>query len=274
MKLVYTGKTKNVFELENGNYLLKFKDDCTGKDGKFDPGENSIGLTIAGVGLINLRMTEYFFEKDDEEHRHALDLLMLTQGWRRFNWQEMAVAGYFELSEPAEQTQILRGQVMPYHSLMKEDKLLMEDYMLHFGMMGMEDDMIEDMITATFGYFDKTLLARSKELEADKGDIDSRIDRSYNEQLDNLKNYNRTRSHHQRMVSDATNHVERGFETLKKDVRVHAEYVQPGANGLEGEATTTKGNFQLQVPDFKGQCIFYLGASDTTSWKKGEKHQK
>ena len=63
MKLVYTGKTKNVFELENGNYLLKFKDDCTGKDGKFDPGENSIGLTIAGVGLINLRMTEYFFEK-------------------------------------------------------------------------------------------------------------------------------------------------------------------------------------------------------------------
>ena len=63
MKLVYTGKTKNVFELENGNYLLKFKDDCTGKDGVFDPGENSIGLTIAGVGLINLRMTEYFFEK-------------------------------------------------------------------------------------------------------------------------------------------------------------------------------------------------------------------
>ena len=63
MKLVYTGKTKNVFALENGNYLLKSKDDCTGKDGKFDPGENSIGLTIAGVGLINLRMTDYFFEK-------------------------------------------------------------------------------------------------------------------------------------------------------------------------------------------------------------------
>ena len=44
MKLVYTGKTKNVYALENGNYLLKFKDDCTGKDGVFDPGENSIGL--------------------------------------------------------------------------------------------------------------------------------------------------------------------------------------------------------------------------------------
>ena len=62
-KLVYSGKTKDVFELENGNYLLKFKDDCTGKDGVFDPGENSVGLTIEGVGDVNLRMSIYFFEK-------------------------------------------------------------------------------------------------------------------------------------------------------------------------------------------------------------------
>ncbi len=62
-KLVYTGKTKDVFSLENGNCLLKFKDDCTGKDGVFDPGENSVGLTIDGVGDVNLRMSIYFFEK-------------------------------------------------------------------------------------------------------------------------------------------------------------------------------------------------------------------
>ena len=63
MELIYTGKTKNVFKLENGNYLLKFKDDCTGKDGVFDPGMNEVGLTIEGVGRVNLRMTEYFFDK-------------------------------------------------------------------------------------------------------------------------------------------------------------------------------------------------------------------
>ena len=63
MKLVYSGKTKDVFSLENGNYLLKFKDDCTGKDGVFDPGENSVGLKIEGVGDVNLRMSIYFFEK-------------------------------------------------------------------------------------------------------------------------------------------------------------------------------------------------------------------
>lgn len=62
-KLVYTGKTKDVYELENGNCLLKFKDDCTGKDGVFDPGENQVGITIDGVGDVNLRMSIYFFEK-------------------------------------------------------------------------------------------------------------------------------------------------------------------------------------------------------------------
>ena len=63
MEKIYTGKTKDVFKLDNGNCLLKFKDDCTGKDGVFDPGENSVGLTIDGVGDVNLRMSIYFFEK-------------------------------------------------------------------------------------------------------------------------------------------------------------------------------------------------------------------
>ncbi len=63
LTLLYTGKTKNVYALPNGNCLLKFKDDCTGKDGVFDPGENAVGLTIEGVGDVNLRMSIYFFEK-------------------------------------------------------------------------------------------------------------------------------------------------------------------------------------------------------------------
>ncbi len=62
MKKIYTGKTKDVFALENGNVLLKFKDDCTGKDGVFDPGENSVGLTIEGIGKANLQTSVYYFE--------------------------------------------------------------------------------------------------------------------------------------------------------------------------------------------------------------------
>ena len=63
MKKLYVGKTKDVYQMDNGNVMLKFKDDCTGKDGVFDPGENSVGLTIDGVGDVNLRMSIYFFEK-------------------------------------------------------------------------------------------------------------------------------------------------------------------------------------------------------------------
>ena len=62
MKKLYEGKTKDVFEMENGNVLLKFKDDCTGKDGKFDPGENTVGLTIEGIGRQNLRTSVHYFE--------------------------------------------------------------------------------------------------------------------------------------------------------------------------------------------------------------------
>ena len=62
MNKIYTGKTKDVYQLENGNVLLKFKDDCTGKDGKFDPGENAVGLTIDGIGRANLETSVYYFE--------------------------------------------------------------------------------------------------------------------------------------------------------------------------------------------------------------------
>ena len=62
MKHIYEGKTKTVYELENGNYLLKFKDDVTGTDGIFDPGANTVGLSIEGMGQAGLRLTTYFFE--------------------------------------------------------------------------------------------------------------------------------------------------------------------------------------------------------------------
>ena len=61
MKLVYTGKTKDVYDLTGGCYLLKFKDDVTGENGVFDPGANTVGLSIEGVGRGGLRLTDYFF---------------------------------------------------------------------------------------------------------------------------------------------------------------------------------------------------------------------
>ncbi|MHA6259917.1 phosphoribosylaminoimidazolesuccinocarboxamide synthase [Sporosarcina sp. CAU 1771] len=63
MELIYKGKTKDVYKADGGNVLLKFKDDVTGEDGVFDPGANTVGLTIEGAGQSGLRMTTFFFKK-------------------------------------------------------------------------------------------------------------------------------------------------------------------------------------------------------------------
>ena len=63
MQKIYTGKTKDVYRTSDGNYLLQFKDDVTGTDGVFDPGANTVGLTIEGAGRAGLRLTRFFFEK-------------------------------------------------------------------------------------------------------------------------------------------------------------------------------------------------------------------
>lgn len=72
MELIYQGKTKDVYRLSNGDVSLTFKDDVTGADGVFDPGANTVGLTIEGAGQSGLRMTTYFFkileEKDIPTH--------------------------------------------------------------------------------------------------------------------------------------------------------------------------------------------------------------
>lgn len=62
MELVYQGKTKDVYNNGDGTLTLKLKDDATGKDGVFDPGENTVGLTIDGLGRESLRVSEYYFK--------------------------------------------------------------------------------------------------------------------------------------------------------------------------------------------------------------------
>ena len=64
MKLIYKGKTKNVYELENNLLLLEFKDDVTvDANGNIDPGGNKVGLSIKGMAETNIRLTDFFYSK-------------------------------------------------------------------------------------------------------------------------------------------------------------------------------------------------------------------
>ena len=68
MKLLYKGKTKDVYEINADTVLLQFKDDVTGENGVFDPGANTVGLSIDGMGKSGLRLTEFFFKKLNEKN--------------------------------------------------------------------------------------------------------------------------------------------------------------------------------------------------------------
>lgn len=60
--LIYQGKTKDLHKDMEGNYYFQFKDDVTGKDGVFDPGENQVGAVMEGSGKSNVIVSTFFFE--------------------------------------------------------------------------------------------------------------------------------------------------------------------------------------------------------------------
>lgn len=53
----------------------------------------------------------YYFEKKDAERRQVLDLLLLTQGWRRFVWQDLLKNKAPQLDHPVENSLTISGQV-------------------------------------------------------------------------------------------------------------------------------------------------------------------
>lgn len=63
---------------------------------------------------------DYYFEKDDEVHRRSLDLLMLVQGWRRYDFEMSNGLHPLHLRQPAEQKRLLMGQL---HPMKKKDSV-------------------------------------------------------------------------------------------------------------------------------------------------------
>ena len=57
---------------------------------------------------------DYYFEADDKEHRESADLLMLTQGWRRYDWRLMSERYTFRKAQPIEDRMVLRGKLNVY----------------------------------------------------------------------------------------------------------------------------------------------------------------
>ena len=196
----------------------------------------------------------WFFEADDSLHRAALDLLMMTQGWRRFNWRDMAVRGEWDLTQPDEQTPILRGQVDKYWY---PDPYDTEDF-------EEEDD-------------------RAAAMRQEYGDIfdpqnSGEIGHSQQAMKQNMMSL-QSADKHQRTTQErfspryGLERTIRKRDGKYKELRVHAELVSPdGKEALVGEMETFGSKFRIQLPAFYGKAIFFIGAADTTKWKEGMRY--
>ncbi|MFA7357959.1 MAG: hypothetical protein WCZ67_01515 [Bacteroidales bacterium] len=54
----------------------------------------------------------WYFEKEDLRRNRALDLLMLIQGWKRYDWEIMTGSKTFEATHPIEEGILLQGKIL------------------------------------------------------------------------------------------------------------------------------------------------------------------
>lgn len=94
----------------NAYFSISVRDAATLTPGKDMSADADLLLSSDLKGYI--ANPEYYFESDDIEHQRALDLLLLVQGWRRYDWKEMAEIKPFKLLQPIEEGQLIMGSIL------------------------------------------------------------------------------------------------------------------------------------------------------------------
>ena len=233
--------------------------DDSRRDNLYDNGNILTEMLLSSEIRGFIPQPGWFFEQDDEEHRLALDLLMMTQGWRRFDWQSMAVPGLWRIREPAEQAPILIGRtfknVSPYddETIAKQDKdELEEDF---------SDFYSNDSRVSRDSYYDSGRSPRDRDdyrveydlpMQGDWGRQDERIARD--------------KTGYRRSIEKKAEKDEKRTELKVHGEQVMVDYDKP----VECECVTNRGAFLIQMLPFYGQSVLFLSVADTTKWKKGE----
>lgn len=179
---------------------------------------------------------QWFFQQDNGERRQALDLLMMVQGWRRYVWKEMAIQGEFQLTHmPESRYPHWTGQIHNY-SAEQVLSVLEQRAMEKSGGQANDDP------------------------ASDNGQKDKSWEKTMEEKAE-AKEKNR--------LSDSKDRFNKKENNLKYPVALHAEFSQPGNEGVEGNMRS-QGTFAMDFPRYYEEFLFFLGASDTTKWKKGQ----
>lgn len=92
---------------------------------------------------------DYYFKANDRIHREALDLLLATQGWRRYDWQQMTHPEEFEVKHPAEEGILVRGNLTSTYRNRTKDGINMKVYL--YNRLG--QSLVGSCITDSLGQF-------------------------------------------------------------------------------------------------------------------------
>ena len=96
----------------NANLSFSAMDAQTMTNGK--QGNMKTWMLLSSEVRGYIHNVDYYFEADDKEHRESADLLMLTQGWRRYDWRLMSERYTFRKAQPIEDQFYLYGQLREY----------------------------------------------------------------------------------------------------------------------------------------------------------------
>jgi hypothetical protein len=121
----------------------KVKLDFSIKDSKDNPIETSFSLAVRDAAteipghyseniksdlLLSsdikgfIENVDYYFESDDNQHKQALDLLLMTQGWSRYSWRLMSGIEPFDCKHMIEKGIVIDGKVYTEKLIGKKEK--------------------------------------------------------------------------------------------------------------------------------------------------------
>lgn len=103
-------KDTNNKNLPNSTFSVAIRDNDN-EDLHYSTGNILTNLLLSSEIHGFVQSPEYYFESQDTHHLKALDLLMMIQGWRRYDWQLMAGIKVFEPHYSIEQKLQVKGTV-------------------------------------------------------------------------------------------------------------------------------------------------------------------
>src|SRR5574344_708939 len=239
------------------NLSVSVRDDAT-DELSYDNGNIMTDLLLSSELKGFIAYPAYYFESDDATHQQALNLLMMVQGWRKYNWTQLADTLYQHPRYTPERTMTFEGGVY---------KMISIDELWN----GKEGEMKNWLIgkAGTSGYSDDDFPDASNTLLSDNTSSDtSSSSSSSSTTLDTSASSSSSSSSSSSTSNtiDITSADQYGinFKGLKKDVMVKAELVIDTLSAAS-EAKTSKGHFIFQIPPYYGDATFFVSAYDPES---------